>query len=170
MKLRKQTRDSSTLRLPAVQDALLQAVAATGKPIVVVLLSGAVATDCKNGPAGFFIDRSLFIRRATALGCGARRGIGIFSWLLQTLKCDYFKIKPSKIVLRRLILPLGKFTIHNLGDTKDDNRAADHFCDVDTYAFFVYHWSLAIRYCCADSFVNCDFDRDYSCKPNVYWF
>ncbi|HAE58123.1 MAG TPA: beta-glucosidase [Anaerolineae bacterium] len=37
-----ETRDSSTLRLPAVQEALLQAVAATGKPIVVVLLSGRV--------------------------------------------------------------------------------------------------------------------------------
>jgi beta-glucosidase len=37
-----ETRDSSTLRLPAVQEALLQAVAATGKPIVVVLFSGRV--------------------------------------------------------------------------------------------------------------------------------
>ncbi len=37
-----ETRDSSTLRLPAVQEALFQAVAATGKPIVVVLLSGRV--------------------------------------------------------------------------------------------------------------------------------
>jgi beta-glucosidase len=37
-----ETRDSSTLRLPAVQEALLQAVAATGKPVIVVLFSGRV--------------------------------------------------------------------------------------------------------------------------------
>ena len=37
-----ETRDSSTLHLPAVQEALLQAVAAAGKPVVVVLLSGRV--------------------------------------------------------------------------------------------------------------------------------
>lgn len=37
-----ETRDSSTLRLPAVQEELLQAVAATGTPVVVVLLSGRI--------------------------------------------------------------------------------------------------------------------------------
>ncbi|KPL87615.1 hypothetical protein SE16_08280 [Ardenticatena maritima] len=37
-----ETRDSSTLRLPAVQEELLRAVAATGTPVVLVLLSGRV--------------------------------------------------------------------------------------------------------------------------------
>lgn len=37
-----ETRDSSTLRLPAVQEALLDILAATGKPIILVLVSGRV--------------------------------------------------------------------------------------------------------------------------------
>jgi beta-glucosidase len=37
-----ETRDSSTLHLPAIQEELLKVVAATGKPVIVVLLSGRV--------------------------------------------------------------------------------------------------------------------------------
>lgn len=42
-------RDRALLRLPGHQEALVQAVAATGRPVVVVLIAGSAATSAEWG-------------------------------------------------------------------------------------------------------------------------